>query len=119
MNLAMNKLSSRTLMKLSLVLGTCFSLMLLPDSVLAQATAFGGCDNKIYYGLSQVLLFLNGGVARTIAVLAVMAFGIGALTGRVDWIKALQLVLAVGIIFSAATIVKVFAEGDDKVCATS
>lgn len=67
-----------------------------------------GFSTQLDVGLSGLISFLNGGVARSLAVLAVIGFGIGALTGRVDWIKALIVVVAIGIIFSASSLVDLF-----------
>lgn len=81
------------------------ALAAIPDLALAEPA---GVSNALTNGLQKLIDFLNGGVARSIAILAVMAFGIGALSGRVDWIKALQVVMAIGIIFSASAIVSMF-----------
>jgi type IV secretory pathway VirB2 component (pilin) len=72
----------------------------------ADALAAG---NAIESGLQSLIDLLNGGVARSIAIIAVIGFGIGALTGRIDWTRALQVILAIGIIFGAATLVDMFA----------
>ena len=74
--------------------------------IAADAMAAGGA---IATGLQNLINLLNGGVARSIAVIAVIGFGIGALTGRIDWTRALQVIIAIGIIFGATTLVDMFA----------
>ncbi len=69
----------------------------------------GGAGTAIAAGLQSLIDMLNGGVARAIAIIAVMGFGIGALSGRVDWTRALQVIIAIGILFGAATLVDMFA----------
>ncbi len=44
-------------------------------------------------------------VASVVGVIAVMAVGYAKLTGRMDWGKAVTVLIGIGIIFSAATIV--------------
>lgn len=70
-----------------------------------DATVLG---SGLVKGLNNLISLLNGGVARSLAVLSVIGFGIGALVGRLDWMKALTLVLAIGIVFSASAIVGLF-----------
>lgn len=70
--------------------------------------AFAGAGNAIATGLQSLIDFLNSGIVRSIAIIAVIGFGVGALTGRVDWTRALQVVLAIGIIFGASTLVDMF-----------
>jgi len=78
----------------------------------ANAANVGGTQDALgsglIKGLNNLIGLLNGGVARLLAVLSVIGFGIGALVGRLDWMKALTLVLAIGITFSAAAIVGLF-----------
>jgi type IV secretion system protein VirB2 len=44
-------------------------------------------------------------VASVVGVIAVMAVGYAKLTGRMDWGKAVTVLIGIGIIFSATTIV--------------
>ena len=44
-------------------------------------------------------------VASVVGVIAVMAVGYAKLTGRMDWGRAVTVLIGIGIIFSAATIV--------------
>lgn len=44
-------------------------------------------------------------IASVVGVIAVMAVGYAKLTGRMDWGKAVTVLIGIGIIFSAATIV--------------
>jgi type IV secretion system protein VirB2 len=44
-------------------------------------------------------------VASVVGVIAIMAVGYAKLTGRMDWGKAVTVLIGIGIIFSATTIV--------------
>ena len=44
-------------------------------------------------------------IASVVGVIAVMAVGYAKLTGRMDWGRAVTVLIGIGIIFSAATIV--------------
>jgi len=100
-------MSSTTTQRKSQVFMTVFALSLMMTADAAFA-GVGGAGNAIANGLQALIDFLNGGVARSIAIIAVMGFGIGALTGRIDWTRALQVILSIGIIFSAAILVDMF-----------
>jgi type IV secretion system protein VirB2 len=78
--------------------------------LMADAQA-AGAGTAIQTGLQNLINLLNGGVARSIAVIAVIGFGIGALTGRIDWTRALQVIIAIGIVFGAASLVAMFGGG--------
>jgi len=80
--------------------------VLVPETALAQTTS---AADKLNSGLKALIDLLNGKVARSLAILAVIGFGIGALAGRVDWIRALQVILAIMIIFSAGSLIDLFA----------
>jgi type IV secretion system protein VirB2 len=82
------------------------------DMALAQAAATTDpfASTKLASALSNLTGALNGGVARSLAVLAVIGSGIAALTGRMEWSRAVVVILGVGLIFSASTIIdKLFA----------
>jgi type IV secretion system protein VirB2 len=87
-------------------------LLTAADMALAEsaATADPFASTKLASALSNLTSALNGGVARSLAVLAVIGSGIAALTGRMEWSRAVVVILGVGLIFSASTIIdKLFA----------
>ena len=86
----------------------CGISMCLPAFAAAGTDLSKPCETQLYKGLALLTTFLNGSIARSLAVLAVMGFGIGALSGRTDWIKALQVILAIGVIFTADALVSSF-----------
>ena len=55
-------------------------------------------------GLSTIKTWMTT-VASVVGVIAVMAVGYAKLTGRMDWGRAVAVLIGIGIIFSAATIV--------------
>lgn len=73
-----------------------FALLLLPD--LALAEPWDDAANK-------VLQIFTGGLARTIAVIAVVALGIAALVGKLSWQWAIYIIIGIVLIFGAPAIV--------------
>ena len=55
-------------------------------------------------GLSTIKTWMTT-VASVVGVIAIMAVGYAKLTGRMDWGKAVTVLIGIGIIFSATTIV--------------
>ncbi len=80
-------------------------LLLLMASDLALAAEDPFATTQLAQGLDKLVQALNGGVARSLAVIAVIGSGIAALTGRMEWSRAVVVVLGVGVIFSAATVI--------------
>lgn len=59
---------------------------------------------SIETGLNTIKTWMTT-VASVVGVIAVMAVGYAKLTGRMDWARAVTVLIGIGIIFSAATIV--------------
>lgn len=59
----------------------------------------------------QVLGIFTGGMARTIAIIAVIACGISALVGKLSWDWAIKIVIGIILIFGGAPIVDYFIAG--------
>jgi type IV secretion system protein VirB2 len=75
------------------------ALITIAQPALAQS---GG--TSIETGLGTIKTWMTT-VASVVGVIAVMAVGYAKLTGRMDWGKAVTVLIGIGIIFSAATIV--------------
>lgn len=58
---------------------------------------------------TNILGIFTGGLARTIAILAVIALGIGAMAGKLAWDTAIKVILGIVLIFGSATIVDLLA----------
>lgn len=84
------------------------ALIAIPQIALAQAPAggggglFGTGDNFA----NNLLAFLNGGFARTVATIGVIIIGLMAMTGRLELKKAGVVVFGIILIFAAAAIVE-------------
>lgn len=72
------------------------SLLLMPE--LAMAAPWDNVANK-------VLAIFTGGLARTIAIIAVIACGIMALLGKLSWDWAIKIILGIVLIFGATAFV--------------
>lgn len=85
----------RTLLQLALIMiGLLF--MLTPE--LAFAEPWNDAANKV------VQIFTSG-LARTLAIIAVIALGLTALAGRLSWDWAIKIIIGIVLVFGAATIV--------------
>ncbi len=73
------------------------ALISIAQPAFADGTAIEG-------GLNTIKAWMTT-VASVVGVIAVMAVGYAKLTGRMDWGKAVTVLIGIGIIFSAATIV--------------
>ena len=73
------------------------ALISIAQPAFADGTAIEG-------GLTTIKAWMTT-VASVVGVIAVMAVGYAKLTGRMDWGKAVTVLIGIGIVFSAATIV--------------
>jgi type IV secretion system protein VirB2 len=73
------------------------ALMSIAQPAFADGTA-------IQTGLNTIKDWMTT-VASVVGVIAIMAVGYAKLTGRMDWGKAVTVLIGIGIIFSATTIV--------------
>ncbi len=53
----------------------------------------------------KIVEIFTGGLARTLAIIAVIACGIMAIAGRLSWDWAIKIIIGIVLIFGAATIV--------------
>jgi len=54
---------------------------------------------------TQILGIFTGGLARTLAILAIIACGIAALAGKLSWDWAIKVVIGITFIFGSTAIV--------------
>lgn len=101
MNIASNMrrlVSSRRTRQIVGAIGA-LGLLAVAQPALAQS---GG--TAIQSGLNTIKDWMVA-VASVVGVIAVMAVGYAKLTGRMDWGRAVTVLIGIGIIFSATTIV--------------
>jgi len=67
----------------------------------AMAAPWDGAAN-------QVLAMLNSGLTRTLAIIAVVACGIAAMAGKLQWNWAINIIVGVVLVFGSAAIVDFF-----------
>jgi type IV secretion system protein VirB2 len=77
------------------------TLGLVAAMLIAQPALAG---TSIETGLDTIKQWMTT-IASVVGVIAIMAVGYAKLTGRMDWGKAVTVLLGIGIIFSATTIV--------------
>jgi len=79
-----------------LALALSATLLILPD--LALATPWDGMA-------TQVLAIFNGGLVRSIAILAVIACGLAAMAGKLSWDWVIKIVVGIVLIFGSTALV--------------
>jgi type IV secretory pathway VirB2 component (pilin) len=102
MNLMLNVVSSRDFYwRLLMVL--CAATMLIAISESALAT---GASNDVIGGtLCNLVANINGGIARSIATMAIFAVGISLFMGKLNWGTAAMTGAGVAIVFGSAKLV--------------
>lgn len=91
---AKREVSAKTLTIIGMLLIALF--LMAPD--LAMAEPWDSAAQK-------VLDIFTGGLARTLAIIAVIACGIAAIAGKLSWDWAIKIIIGLVFIFGAAAIV--------------
>ena len=102
-NSASARVPARTLMSDKAARRIVSAASLLALLAVAQPALAQSADS-LTSGVTQVKTWLTT-IASVVGVIAVMGVGFAKLTGRLDWGKAVAVLVGIGIIFSAATIV--------------
>ncbi|CAN7655023.1 TrbC/VirB2 family protein [Acidovorax sp. LjRoot129] len=92
--IAKREISGKTLTFILMAMIALVSMM--PDAVMAEPW-----DSTA----QKVLDIFNSGLARLLAIIAVIACGIAALAGRLSWDWAIKIVIGLVLIFGATAIV--------------
>jgi len=85
------------------------AMLLLVASDMSHAAVAGDAfsGSTLSEGLTNLIATLNGTVARSLAIVAVIGAGIAGLTGKMEWTRVVVVVLGVGIVFSATSVIDV------------
>lgn len=88
------EISGKTLSMIAMLLVVLFFMA--PDLVMAEP----------WDAVAQkVMAIFTGGLARTLAIIAVIACGIAAIAGKLSWDWAIKIIIGIVLIFGAAAIV--------------
>ena len=85
------------------VLGFACVAVLIASPAFAQAG--GGNFQPVDNALSFLVQAMQGTIARSAGILAVVVLGYLALSGRLSWFFAMSVILGIALIFGAASIV--------------
>ena len=88
-----------------LVTGLVFALLMIADPALAQTTTGTGNAVNIGTAVQNIINLLNNNVTRSLAILAIIAAGIGWMFGHLDMRRAGLIIIGIIVVFGAATIV--------------
>lgn len=71
----------------------------------AEAAFAQSAFTPLQSALQMIVDFINGSFGRLAAIIAVMALGLAAFAGRLSWMTAGAVILGMGLVFGAPTIV--------------
>ena len=91
--------------RLVFVTGLAFALLMMADPALAQTTSTSGNAVNIGTAVQNIINLLNNNVTRGLAILAIIAAGIGWMFGHLDMRRAGLIIIGIIVVFGAATIV--------------
>ena len=75
------------------------------DLALAQSGGVGGAFAPVQTVFQAIVDFISGPIGRLFAIIAVMALGFLAFAGRLSWFLAGGVILGIGLVFGAPSIV--------------
>ena len=64
-----------------------------------------GKDSSIAFALCNIISFLTGSIGKSLATIALIIIGVGALMGKISWGVALIVALGIALVFGAGTVV--------------
>jgi type IV secretion system protein VirB2 len=113
--------------RIYLIFRSCFSdmrtmLLLLRCGVLMLAmTEPSAAQNLDSIGtiLQSLVDSVTGSIGTALATMAVMAVGFAFMTGRMDWVFAVTIIIGIGIVFAAATFAGTFSAAEGEVPETT
>ena len=93
--------------KLLAVLGLVAAVQIVgADVALAQGTGgSGGAFGPLQTAVQMIVDFITGPFGRLMAIIAVIGLGFLAFAGRLSWFTAGAVVIGIGLVFGAPTIV--------------
>lgn len=91
-------------------LAICFGLLAAAqivgaDLAMAQSSGVGGAFAPVLTVFQAIVDFISGPIGRLFAIIAVMALGFLAFAGRLSWFFAGGVILGIGLVFGAPSIV--------------
>jgi type IV secretion system protein VirB2 len=91
------------------VVGTLAAMQILgADAAFAQAGGSGGTGGAfapLQTAVQMIVDFITGPFGRLLAIIAVIALGFMAFAGRLSWFTAGAVVVGIGLVFGAPSIV--------------
>ncbi|MFC5842698.1 TrbC/VirB2 family protein [Aminobacter ciceronei] len=92
--------------KLAAVLGLAAAMhMAGVDLALAQSGGGGGAFAPLQTAVQMIVDFITGPFGRLLAIIAVIGLGFLAFAGRLSWFTAGAVIVGIGLVFGAPTIV--------------
>lgn len=91
---------------------TVTAYMLLCYAVIACTFPSGALNTPMGAVLCDVVLFIYGNLGRSLATLAVIILGVGALLGKTSWGIAITVSVGISVIFNAELVASLLICGD-------
>ncbi|MDT6942447.1 TrbC/VirB2 family protein [Brucella pseudogrignonensis] len=103
---AQNKVWHISASKLAIFLGLLAAAQIVSaDLALAQSGGVSGAFAPVQTVFQAIVDFISGPIGRLFAIIAVMALGFLAFAGRLSWFLAGGVILGIGLVFGAPSIV--------------
>lgn len=94
------------LLKTAVVLGTFAAFQIAgADLAFAASGDASGAFAPLQTAVQLIVDFINGPFGRLVAIIAVISSGFLAFAGRLSWMTAGSIILGIGLVFGAPTIV--------------
>jgi len=101
-----NKVWHISASKLAICLGLLAAAQIAgADWAMAQSGGVGGAFAPVQTVFQAIVDFISGPIGRLFAIIAVMALGFLAFAGRLSWFLAGGVILGIGLVFGAPSIV--------------
>lgn len=84
--------------------GATIACLVIADSAFAQSTS-SGAFAPLQSAVQMIVDFITGPFGRLLAIIAVISLGFLAFMGRLSWFFAGGVILGIGLVFGAPTIV--------------
>jgi len=92
--------------KLAICLGLLAAMQIAgADLAMAQSTDIGNAFGPVEKALKAIVEFIDGEFGRLLAVVAVTGLGFLAFAGRLSWFFAGSVILGIGLVFGAGSMV--------------
>ena len=97
----------------------CLVLCLVALTMVSPSDVFAADESGLTDALCRIVVLLTGALGQAVAMIALVALGIGIFLGKLSWPLALATAVGITFIFSAGKIVGWISGGSTATCVVS